>query len=221
MALGMSSAKERLRRLTSKLSLLSLLAWIPWLWRRIGDVFNAKDLVDLVDRQVSPRALTTMLEFLSQYGWLLGIVWLTIVIVWPELKRKLWAAQEQTGSVDNVPALVSQLKPYANEYANLHLIIWSNSHRVLADKIASVFELGGWEVNYTKTAQEAYNPHYPRGIEVRVSNNQLGKLGQRVVQEIGGWDVWLNVEELKIAKDNPKWPRLMNRIHIIIGYPQS
>jgi hypothetical protein len=117
--------------------------------------------------------------------------------------------------------LVATLKAYTTDKCYLHLVYWSNSHRVFADKVADAFQAAGWEVNYTKTAQEHHNPHYVRDIEVSGIDAGLVKVGSSVVGDLGGWDVRTNIENPSIPKENPKWERLVRRLNIIVGYPQS
>lgn len=167
--------------------------------------------------------IATALELIaSGYARLLVLVVGLLALLWAlrePVKQPMSPGNSQ--SVDDVPAIVSRLRQYANGLVRVNVDLYSNAHRLMADRIASAFELAGWELNYGKVAQEPYNPHYMSGIEVRGFNAQLVNVAALAVTDLGGWDVRTSVEELKLKRDNPKWARGQQTIYITIGYPKS
>jgi len=64
----------------------SIPAWIllikdvvPWVWRRLGDLYNILDTINLL----KTMKFATILNFVDHFGWLIGLVWLTVLVFWP------------------------------------------------------------------------------------------------------------------------------------------
>jgi len=117
---------------------------------------------------------------------------------------------------------IAGLKRHAGPLAHVKIILWSNTHRPITDRIANLFEGAGWDVNYNSTPQENYNPHYVSGIQIRAFNAELGRVAaDAVMMAATEWDVTITVEELKVQHDNPKYPWSKRSVYVTVGYPKS
>src|SRR3989442_4190020 len=90
----MSTTTRRLKRLMSLPALISLIGWLPWLWARIGDVLRIRTILQIFGVDVTP-ALNKAIALTMNHGWIFGIVWLGLLIVWPDIKQKVFKLRER------------------------------------------------------------------------------------------------------------------------------
>jgi hypothetical protein len=97
----MQKTVERIKRLWSWRSLVSLVGWFPWLWARIGDILRVKTILELSGVNVNP-ILARIIATAENHGWIFGIVWLVLVITWPDIKRKF--SKDEPITLSGTPA---------------------------------------------------------------------------------------------------------------------
>ena len=129
--------------------------------------------------------------------------------------------KKNIGSPDVVSrAPIDELDDYVKKYVldagYAHIIYFDQKDRSLADSIASIFELNGWKLNYTKFPQGMHNPHHVEGIIIAGYNKFFLEKVANAFRHSGFSNMATELKE--IAKDNPNREMLQTRIDITIGY---
>ena len=99
-----------------------------------------------------------------------------------------------------------------------HILFLSNSQRGNAQRLRDVFELAGWQTNYTNVAQNILAIHL-EGIEVSGFNEHVVSEVAEVLGAHGFGPVTTKMKPLGLKPENPKWPLAQRRADLIIGYP--
>jgi hypothetical protein len=116
---------------------------------------------------------------------------------------------------------VRSLQDLANQYTNVKLTYFDASHFPFVERLSSTFAHAGWKVNFNRTAQGLYNPHYFGGIEIKGSNRYLVETISLSLKETGCPGVVSLIEATQISQDNPKFEYTCNGIWIRIGYVEQ
>jgi hypothetical protein len=114
---------------------------------------------------------------------------------------------------------VELLRDY-KDGASVDIVHGPSSSQPLAQKIADLFELAGWECSLSNVAQEVI-PGYPyrEGIEVSGATEHLvvevvaHALKRALLPDVRTWIV-----ENKINQNNPKYSYAVRRIYVHVGH---
>ena len=117
------SIRKRFKAITTPKSLLGWIPLLSWLWRRVGDAYDIADTFALFERLWRGAFMSSILTFIESWGWLIGIAWLTGLVLWPSGKQdgqqKLDTEQERLRladmQVENLTALCESYKKEAAE----------------------------------------------------------------------------------------------------------
>lgn len=111
--------------------------------------------------------------------------------------------------------LAKRLKKEVSQSGIAPITILDNRDRRLADDLARKFKTHGWELNYTKTAQAKV---YVEGIIVAGFNEGFVKRIAKIFRKSGFENIRVEIQELEIPRENPKWDSAQRRVNITIGH---
>jgi hypothetical protein len=114
--------------------------------------------------------------------------------------------------------LVSELSALANSQSNAKILFFDIRHRRFAERIAQLFELSGWRVNFNETAQGNYNPHYYEGIEIKGDYAAEVEEIVEILSNSGLRRVRARNQPVQVPVSNPKHLNAKNKVWITIGY---
>ena len=129
----------------------------------------------------------------------------------PKTRLNDWSADEK---------IIKSLSSRANQYTNVKIIYFDSRNFPFSERLASAFELAGWKVNFNKTAQGNYNPHYYGGVEVKGDNRILVESVATILESSGCIGVTKVIGTAEIKPGHPKYQHAQNKIHITIGYEE-
>jgi hypothetical protein len=172
--------------------------------------------------KIGSRATRTRFLFIIT----LLAVFLAGFLAWKDERNKVNQPQAKSlslGKWDSWRAdksIIDRFREPINQYTNAHIIFFDPTHRVFAERLASALEIAGWVVNFTKTAQGPYNPHYYGGIEVKGFNRHLVEITVSVLRESGLAGVKSEIETTQLNPKDTGYERARNRVNILIGYEE-
>ena len=121
---------------------------------------------------------------------------------------------------DTQHQLVTTLKKYAEDPANVDISFAEIKQRPLADTLIAIFALAGWKTSLTNIPFDSYVPHRPyvRGIEVLGYNKMLVEAVTAALKTAGLSEAKATVGETQVKRENPKWNSIQHSIRIIIEH---
>jgi hypothetical protein len=122
-----------------------------------------------------------------------------------------WRAGENT---------IRTLSGLTNKHSNVKIVYFDNRNFPFAERLAAAFKLAGWAVNFNKTAQGNYNPHYVKGVEVKGDNRILVESISGTLKGTGCSDVREVVSATTIPPGHIKYDLAQNKIYLTIGYEE-
>lgn len=124
-------------------------------------------------------------------------------------------------TAERATRLAGALRELRTARANVSIDFMAPSHFPLAQRLSSAFKLAGWEASFNQTPQEPFRHQYVENIEVRGFNAILVHGVAEALRACNVQQVVTNVEEGKIALDNPKYAWAEARIRIMVGHTRQ
>lgn len=144
-------------------------------------------------------------------------------LIWPVRSRQLesaWVVPKSEWGISTQQQLTTKLRAYAGEHASVQVIFSHAQQRRLADDLISVFDMAGWRTHLTNVPLDKYifDSKYFDGIEVRGYNKHLVSAVAELLSAAGLPGVELNLQELRVKRDNPKWASSNQSVRVTIGH---
>jgi hypothetical protein len=136
----------------------------------------------------------------------------------PLQKREQNSAEHFAETLHSYQQLLTTLKSQSGNQANVLVAYVNIKHRVLAEKIVSLFTQAEWKTQLYNPPLDTYLPSPTEGIFIYGCNPSLVSTIATALKVAGLSEIEARIDKSDFEQNSPKWDQEQHSLRIRIGY---